>query len=69
MMKKIIKEIFTDRNGKLSSKRIFGSIGFVISIIMIFCKIDTESLNVFIVGSFGLIGLGVAENLLNKIKK
>ena len=64
-----MKKIFEDLNGKLSSKRIIGTICIAISIVMMWCKIDSGALDTFIISSFGLVGLGVAEGLLNKIKK
>jgi len=64
-----MKKIFQDVNGKLSSKRIIGAICICFGIIMMFCKIDSTALNTFIICSFGLVGLGVAENIMSKIKK
>jgi len=68
-MKKILIEIFTDANGKISSKRVFGAIGFITSIIAICLKVDTESIRFLLITSAGLIGLGIGENIMSKIKK
>ena len=68
-MKKFPKEIFTDQNGKFSSKRVFGAIGFLAATVAICIWVDTESIRFLLITSAALIGLGVTENMLPKIKK
>ena len=67
-MKKFLKEIFTDQNGKISSKRVFGSIGFLAAVIAICNGVDNQSMRTLLITGAGMIGAGIFEDKF-KLKK
>ena len=66
--KKVLKQIFSDGQ-MLSSKRVFGAIGFIAFIVLILCKIDNETLRTLGIISASLLGLGTFENIVSSFKK
>jgi len=61
-MKKLLTEIFTDSKGKISSKRVFGSIGFIAALIAICNGVDSQSIRTLLITAAGMIGAGILEN-------
>ena len=66
--KEILKQIFSDRT-TLSSKRVFGAIGFIAFIVIIVCKIDNETVRTLGIISASLLGLGTFETIMSNFKK
>jgi len=52
-----LRQIWEDSGGYLSSKRVFGSIGFICAIIMAFNRIDAKIIEVIIILSCAMLGL------------
>jgi len=52
-----IRQIFEDSSGHLSSKRVFGSIGFISAIVMAFKGIPTDTIIAVLSPSAVMIGL------------
>ena len=61
-------EIFSD-GSVLSSKRIFGAIGFIAFIVLCFVKIDNSTVQSLGIISSGLLGLGTLIDIANAFKK
>lgn len=59
-------QLFKDTNGKLSSKRIFGALGFLAAMVAICLEVDSESIRFLLITSAALLGLGVAENMFKQ---
>ena len=64
-MKSILKQIFSSDQA-LSSKRIFGGIGFICSIIMIWTKVANENVPYLLYVSVSLIGLESVTQIFKK---
>jgi hypothetical protein len=64
----VLREIFSDGT-TLSSKRVFGAIGFVAFIVIICVKIDNETAQTLGIISASLLGLGTFENIMSYFKK
>ena len=58
-----LHEIFSGEDGRLSSKRIIGTIGFIGAIVLICFRIDNDTLRTLIIVSASLLGLGTFENI------
>ena len=50
-------QIFQDASGQLSSKRVFGGIGFLASLVMCFTGVDIEVIAIVIGTSAAMLGL------------
>jgi hypothetical protein len=61
-------EIFSD-GSVLSSKRIFGAIGFIAFIVLCFAKIDNSTVQSLGFISAALLGLGTLVDIANSFKK
>lgn len=73
-MKNIIKEVFTDINGKVSSKRVAFPISLLITVALIIMQgtevftMDVQGLiQTMIVSTYALLGLSIGERFKNKI--
>jgi hypothetical protein len=64
----ILREIFSDGT-TLSSKRVFGAIGFVAFIVIICVKIDNQTAQTLGIISASLLGLGTFETIMGNFKK
>jgi len=62
------KQILSDTNDSPSSKRLTGFIMIVAAIVLIACNVQSEHINTLILTGAALIGLGVADNFINKIR-
>jgi len=65
-MKKLISIFENEVTGRLSSKRVFGAIGFITYMVM--CYAFDKCIEQVGYISAGLLGLGLTENLINKFK-
>ena len=59
-------DIFKDSRGKLSSKRVFGGIGFIAALIFIAFKIDTQGTLLLLIVSAAMLGLDAALDIFKK---
>lgn len=56
-MKEKLLQIFQDGSNQMSSKRVFGAIGFICGIVMAFLGKDLATISLILGTSAGMIGL------------
>ena len=66
-MKKILTQIFSSDQA-LSSKRIFGGIGYISAIVMIWTKVQSDNVPYLLYVSASLLGLETITQIFNKSK-
>jgi len=66
--KNIFFQIFSDGE-TLSSKRIFGAIGFVAFIVLLIMNYDNDSIKTLGYIASALLGLGTLETIMSNFKK
>ena len=59
-------DIFKDSRGKLSSKRVFGGLGFVAAIVIIACGVQSQDNALLLMVSAGMLGF---DSVLDIFKK
>jgi hypothetical protein len=59
-------DIFKDSRGKLSSKRVFGGLGFVAAIFIIAFGIETQNAALLLLTSAGMLGFDAALDIFKK---
>lgn len=60
----MLRELFSGQDGRLSSKRIVGTISIITAVVMDIAQLGTLDIRrVLIYGGFAAIGAGVAERL------
>ncbi len=67
-IKNILFQIFSDGE-TLSSKRIFGAIGFVAFIVLLILNYDNDSIKTLGYIASALLGLGTLETIMSNFKK
>ena len=67
-IKNIFFQIFSDGE-TLSSKRIFGAIGFVAFIVLLIMNYDNDSIKTLGYIASALLGLGTLETIMSNFKK
>lgn len=60
------KEIFVDSSGAVSSKRVFGGIGFLVSLILCFTNVSIEILATVLGTSAAMLGLDSVTDIWKK---
>ncbi len=57
-----LKELFSPEGG-ISSKRIFGSLSIIASIVMVYTGVDAEIIKAFLMTGTALLGVSVASEI------
>ncbi len=57
IMKERLLQIFQDGSNQMSSKRVFGSIGFICGIVMAFLGKDLSTISLIVGVSAGMVGM------------
>ena len=65
IVKKLV-EIFQDSTGAMSSKRVFGGIGFIASLIMCFKDVSVDAIGIVIGTSAAMLGLDSVTDIWKK---
>lgn len=60
------KEIFVDYSGEVSSKRVFGGIGFLVSLVLCFTGVSIEILATVLGTSATMLGLDSVVDIWRK---
>lgn len=58
-----MKDLFCDINGKISSKRVFGALSFIVGCVIAFIVKDPALIWPFLTMSGGLFGFSVGEKI------
>jgi hypothetical protein len=67
-MKNIIKDIF-NKEGSMSSKRVFGGVAIISAVVMAFTGVDVEILQSFLWTGTGLLGVSIATEITKEGKR
>ena len=67
-MKEQLLQIFQDAAGYMSSKRVFGGIGFVIGLVMCFFKVDIAVISLVLGTSAAMLGLDSVTDIWKQTK-
>ena len=61
-------QIFQDASGEMSSKRVFGGIGFVTGLVMCFFKVDVAVISLVLGTSAAMLGLDSVTDIWKQTK-